>query len=58
MKFWQLVKIKLELNQNNASCISNVYIMVKQTSLFPFSNAKRACFIPVTETSILDRSTE
>ena len=32
--------------------------MVKQTSLFPFSNAKRACFIPVTETSILDRSTE
>ena len=35
-----------------------MYIMVKQTSLFPFSKANRACFIPVTETSILDRSTE
>ena len=35
-----------------------IYVMVKQTSLFPFSKANRACFIPVTETSILDRSTE
>ena len=26
--------------------------------MFPFSKANRACFIPVTETSILDRSTE
>ena len=38
--------------------MSNMYIIVKQTSLFPFSKANRACFIPVTETSILDRSTE
>ena len=28
------------------------------TSLFPFSSARSACFIPVIETSILDRNTE